>query len=77
MSPGERQFYLLLASKGSATLVEEEGKRYYVIDEDAQQCLVGPLSARPLPLRAQARGPEKPNARTREGTQRRLTNRLK
>ena len=44
--------------KGSATVADEEGKRYYVIDEDAQQCLVD-ASARPLPRLARARGADR------------------
>jgi hypothetical protein len=52
MTAGELQFCLLLASKDAATLVEEEGKRYYVLDERAHEQLVESLAARPLPLRA-------------------------
>ena len=52
LTPGERQFCLLLAGKGTATLVEEEGKRYYVLDEKAHEQLVESLASQPLPLRA-------------------------
>jgi hypothetical protein len=55
LTSGERQFCLLLASKGSATLVEEDGRRYYVLDERAHQQLVETLATRPLPLRASPR----------------------
>lgn len=55
MTSGELQFCLLLASKGAATIVEEEGIRYYVLDERAHEQLVESLATRPLPLRASAR----------------------
>ncbi|MBI4909119.1 MAG: hypothetical protein HY820_36200 [Acidobacteria bacterium] len=58
MTSGELQFCLILASKGSATLVEEDGNRYYILDETAHEQLVDALSIRPLPLRASAKQPQ-------------------
>jgi len=52
LTPGERQFLLLLASKGSATLIDADGKRFYVLDSNIHEQLVESLASRPLPLRA-------------------------
>ncbi|MGJ5817455.1 hypothetical protein [Paludibaculum fermentans] len=51
LTPGERQLCLLLASKGAATLIEEDGKRYYVLNENIHEQLVESLSTRGMPLR--------------------------
>lgn len=51
LTAGERQLCLLLASKGAATLIEEDGKRYYVLNENVHEQLVESLSTRGMPLR--------------------------
>lgn len=51
LTAGERQLCLLLASKGAATLTEEDGKRYYVLNENVHEQLVDSLSTRGMPLR--------------------------
>jgi hypothetical protein len=43
---------MLLQAKGSATLVEEDGKRYYALDESVHEQLIESLAARPLAVRA-------------------------
>lgn len=52
MTSGERQLCLVLSSHGLATMVEEEGRSCYVLDERAYLRLVESLAERPLPLRA-------------------------
>jgi hypothetical protein len=51
LTPGERQLCLLLASKDAATVVEEDGKRYYLLNESVHEQLVESLSTRGMPLR--------------------------
>ncbi len=51
LTPGERHFCILVAGKGAATVIEEDGKRYYLLDEDIHEHLVESLSSRRLPLR--------------------------
>ena len=55
LTPGERQLCLLLASKGGATLVEEEGKRFYLLDEGIHAQLAESLVTRRLPLRVSSK----------------------
>ena len=57
LSHGERQLVLLLASRGLATPVEEEGRRFYLLDASVHRTLAESLSERRLPLRAAATQP--------------------
>ncbi|MCL4402418.1 MAG: hypothetical protein M1436_07130 [Acidobacteria bacterium] len=52
LSPGERQFCLLLASKGLAAATEQEGTVYYLLDEAIHERLLESLATQRLPLRA-------------------------
>lgn len=51
LTPGERQLCLLLASKGAASLQEDDGRRFYLLDENVHAQLVESLSTRGMPLR--------------------------
>jgi hypothetical protein len=57
LSPGERQLVLLLASRGLAAPVEEDGQRFYLLDASVHRTLAESLSVRRLPLRASAAQP--------------------
>ncbi|HSD67601.1 MAG TPA: hypothetical protein VLF95_12905 [Vicinamibacteria bacterium] len=57
LSPGERQLVLLLASRGLAVPVEEEGGRFYLLDPSVHRTLAESLADRRLPLRASAAQP--------------------
>jgi hypothetical protein len=57
LSHGERQLVLLLASRGLATPVEEEGRRFHLLDASVHRALAESLSVRRLPLRAAATQP--------------------
>ena len=57
LSHGERQLVLLLASRGLATPVEEEGRRFHLLDASVHRTLAESLSERRLPLRAAATQP--------------------
>src|SRR5512139_3652413 len=52
LSPGELQLVLLLASKGLAAPVDEEGRRYFLLDASVHRTLAESLAERRLPLRA-------------------------
>jgi hypothetical protein len=52
LSPGELQLVLLLAAKGLAAPVEEEGRRYFLLDASVHRTLAESLAERRLPLRA-------------------------
>lgn len=54
LTGGEQQLCLLLVSKRLAMLLEEDGKRFYVLDQAAQELLLESLAAGGLPLRASA-----------------------
>jgi hypothetical protein len=54
LSGGEQQFCLLLVSKRLAILQEDEGKRFYLLDQAVQELLLESLTIRGLPLRASA-----------------------
>ncbi len=58
LSPGERQFCMMLASKGLAVL----HNGYYVLDEKAHEELMEAMVRRQLPLRASAAAPSPVNA---------------
>ena len=48
---------LLLASRGLAAPVEEDGQRFYLLDATVHRTLAESLSERRLPLRAAAAQP--------------------
>jgi hypothetical protein len=52
LSPGEQQLCLLLAAKKLAVAVEEDGKRYYLLDPGIHEHLIGSLASQDFPLRA-------------------------
>ena len=52
LSPGEQQLCVLLVSKGRAVQVNEDGKLYYMIDQNIHEHMVESLSARGIYLRA-------------------------
>jgi hypothetical protein len=54
-SGGEQQLCLVLVSKRLAILQEEDGKRFYLLDQAIQELLLESLATRGLPLRASAR----------------------
>jgi hypothetical protein len=54
LSGGEQQFCLVLASKGQALVQEEDGKRYYLLDQTIHEMLLESLATQGLPLRASA-----------------------
>jgi hypothetical protein len=54
LSTGEQQLFLLLVAKGRATVQEDEGKRFYLLDESMQEWLLESVESRGLPLRASA-----------------------
>jgi hypothetical protein len=55
LTAGERQLCVLLAGKGLAATVEEDGKMYYLLDQNFQESLIDALASRSLPLRAATR----------------------
>jgi hypothetical protein len=57
LTPGELQLVLLLASRGLAAPVEEDGQRFYLLDASVHRTLAESLSDRRLPLRASAAQP--------------------
>ncbi len=52
LSPGEQQLCLLLLSKGLAVHVNEDGKSYYLLDQEIHEQMVEQLSTRGISLRA-------------------------
>ena len=57
LTPGELQLVLLLASRGLAAPVEENGRRSYLLDASIHRSLAESLADRRLPLRASAAQP--------------------
>ncbi len=57
LTPGEQQFVLLLASRGLAAAVQEEGGRFYLLDASVHRTLAESLAHRGLTLRASAAQP--------------------
>jgi len=57
LSPGERQLVLLLASRGLAAPVEEQGRPGYLLDASVHRSLAESLADRRLPLRASTAQP--------------------
>jgi hypothetical protein len=54
LSPGELQLLLLLASRSLAVPLDEDGRRFYLLDASVHQALAESLADRRLPLRASA-----------------------
>jgi hypothetical protein len=54
LSHGERQLVLLLASRGLAAPVEDDGGRFYLLDSSVHRSLAESLADQRLPLRASA-----------------------
>lgn len=52
LTPGELQLVLLLAERGLAAPVDEDGRRAYLLDPSAHRMLAESLAERRLPLRA-------------------------
>jgi len=52
LSPGEQQLCLLLAAKKLAVAVEEDGKKYYLLDPGIHEHLIESLASQEFPLRA-------------------------
>lgn len=52
LTPGEQQLCLLLAAKGLAVVVEEDGRRYYMLDQSIHEQLLESLASQGFPLRA-------------------------
>jgi hypothetical protein len=57
LTPGELQLVLLLAERGQAAPVEEDGRRAYLLDPSVHRMLAESLADRRLPLRASAAQP--------------------
>jgi hypothetical protein len=57
LTPGELQLVLLLAERGLAAPVEEDGRRAYLLDASVHRMLAESLADRRLPLRASAAQP--------------------
>ncbi len=54
LAPGERQLCLLLANHGQAVLQEEEGRSYYLFDNETHRRLMESVSTPSLAFRATA-----------------------
>lgn len=54
LTPGEQQLCILLVAKGLAVTADEEGKRYYLLDQEIHEHLVESLASKGFPLRASA-----------------------
>jgi hypothetical protein len=52
LTPGERQFCILLTGKHLATLSDEDGRQRYLLDESIHQQLVESMDARSATLRS-------------------------
>jgi hypothetical protein len=52
LSPGEQQLCLLLEAKGLAVRVQEEGRTWYLLDQQIHEHMVESLATRGLSLRA-------------------------
>jgi len=57
LSPGEQQLCLLLASKGLAAPLEEEGRTYYLLDQAIHEQMVESLANPGISLRAAVQKP--------------------
>jgi len=54
LSSGEQQLCLLLVSKRLAILQEDDGKKFYLLDQSIHELMLESLASRGLPLRASA-----------------------
>jgi hypothetical protein len=54
LSGGEQQLCLVLVSKNLALVQEEDGKRFYLLDQSIHELLLEQLATRGLPMRASA-----------------------
>jgi hypothetical protein len=54
LTGGEQQLCLVLVSKNLALVQEEEGKRFYLLDQSIHELLLEQLATRGLPMRASA-----------------------
>ena len=52
LTPGEQQLCLVLAAKGLAVVVEEDGRQYYMLDQSIHEQLLESLASQQFPLRA-------------------------
>ena len=52
LTPGEQQFCLLLTAKKMAVVVEEDGRRYYMLEQGIHEHLLESLASQQFPLRA-------------------------
>lgn len=52
LSPGEQQFCLLLVAKKLAVVAEEDGKKFYMLEQGIHEHLLESLAAENFPLRA-------------------------
>lgn len=52
LTPGEQQLCLLLAAKKLAVLAEDDGKKYYLLEQGIHEHLLGSLASQDFPLRA-------------------------
>jgi len=52
LKAGEQQLCLMLAAKGLAVVVEEDGRRYYMLDQSIHEQLLESLASQEFPLRA-------------------------
>lgn len=60
LTPGEQQVCLVLAAKGLAVTVDDEGKLVYLLDQSVHEHLLDTLAAGGFPLRAAAHPAAKP-----------------
>ena len=56
LTPGEHQLCLLLVAKKRAVLVEEDGRRYYMLEQGIHEQLLESLASQEFPLRAASAG---------------------
>ena len=54
LTGGEQQLCLVLVSKNLALVQEEDGKRFYLLDQSIHELLLEQLATRGLPMRASA-----------------------
>jgi len=52
LTPGEQQLCLVLASRKLAVVMEEDGKKYYMLEQGIHEHLLGSLAEQEFPLRA-------------------------
>jgi hypothetical protein len=52
LTPGEQQLCMLLAAKRLAVVMEEDGRQYYMLDQDIHEQLLESLASQQFPLRA-------------------------